>query len=97
MTTTTHAPLTATTALALAKIIGWARDTAKIAWVTDDNRTIFGHARYLTYDSNAQDVRDAQLRITTRSGMELFVPVAQLLHDYFAGSFVQYDWDGASS
>lgn len=82
---------------ALQVVLEAAQGTRKVIWLQEDGREVFGHARSIGTTSGGfirrdEDVRDAHLRITTRTGMEIFVPVARLVDDVHAGRFAIYDW-----
>ncbi len=92
-------PLTVRDALAISEIILWAGRTAKIARL--DRRTesdvVYGHARSIGdrdfgFIHGDQDVRDAFLRVTTRSGVEVAWPIRELVEDYKDHLFTQYEW-----
>lgn len=93
MTTTTTAPLTVTTAVALAAICTAAIGTQRVARATDHGDITYGTARSIgdkngNFASSDDDIRDCYLRVTTDGGWEVFWPVSEILDDYRAGLFV---------
>lgn len=89
MTATTAATLHVSDVLALAYIIEACATTAKVALADDDGVITYGHARHVSYKN---DVREGTVRITTRSGMERFLPVSFLVEAYHNGTFREYEW-----
>lgn len=81
--------LTVADVYALNEVIAAASECAKVAWVNGDGDINYGTARYVRY---TDDVRQGDLRITTRSGMELWLGVADLVEMYHRDEFRRYDW-----
>jgi hypothetical protein len=78
-------------------VVEAAQKCAKVAYVRPDGIQIYGHARSIGNENGGfirtdEDVRDAYLRITTRSGMEIFLPVSELAEAHSKHLFMQYDW-----
>jgi hypothetical protein len=80
--------LTVRDAVALATILEAAQTNARVRWVDDNHPDGVneGTARHLVKDSRTagflganDDVRDAYLRVTTVSGWEAWLPVADLI------------------
>jgi hypothetical protein len=58
--------------------------------------TIYGIARRIGDESGCsirrRDIREQFLWITTQGGMELFIPIAELMELVRTGDFGLYDW-----
>jgi hypothetical protein len=82
----------------LARIVEVAGRGQLVTWLDDerDGEPRTGTARALTDERGNHwhgDVRDAHLWVTTRSGMEAFLPVGKVVALSQAGSFA-FDYDG---
>jgi hypothetical protein len=91
----THPPLTLHVATQIAEIgssIG-----KRVSWAADDGATLVGTLRGFTtpagfFPPRNYDIRDAAVWITTRSGFELFMPVADALERLeWGGIALDYD------
>jgi hypothetical protein len=60
------------------QVIAGSRATAKVAWLNDNDDVVRGRLRAM-FPTARQDVRDLEIRVTTRSGMELNMPITELL------------------
>lgn len=94
---TDYPPLTVGDADALHNVLDTTR-VVKVAYAREDCEILYGTARCLVGDADLgprdihADVRDAYLRITTRSGMEVAFPVTELMEANRQGRFLAYDW-----
>lgn len=95
--------LTISDAIYLNQVIDAASQSAKVAWVNDEDAEAgdvrYGTARHIVqgpddigFLRNDQDVRNGYLRITSRTGMEVFLPVRDLMRMAAEGRFAIYDW-----
>lgn len=85
-------PLSIRDVESLHRLIDACGRTAKVARLRPDDSIVYGHARYICNDSGYfltkdQDVRNAYMRVTTRSGFEEFWPIAELMGEVHAGTF----------
>lgn len=89
-------------ACSIADIVRMAQNTAKIAYLRtgpghEGEEPLYGHARSIT-DARGGflpldiDVRDGFLRVTTRSGFEVSLPLAALIEAHKHHYFVATDW-----
>lgn len=90
--------LTAADAFALHTVLDSTR-TVKIAYArTDHDEVLYGTARCLVGGPDLGprdvhgDVRDAWLRITTRTGLETAFPVRELMVAARENRFCHYNW-----
>lgn len=86
--------LTVGEAVNLATIIGWAQGNLRLSWLDDRGDVAEGTARSIgdeqgNFLNGTDDVRDGFLRITTASGFEWFVPMADVLDRVQQGTMVQ--------
>ena len=97
--TTTTSTLTISTALAIAEVLRAAQTEGKVYLVrTGEGGPLYGHARSVGDDRGNflradRDVREAYLRVTTRGGWDVFVPMAEVIEAAEEGRFGRYDWD----
>jgi len=93
--------LSLTQAGQLALLLDMVDKRAKVARATEDGNVLYGVARHFVRDPERavflgpdDDVRDAFLRVTMRSGYESFWRVSDLMPETAAGSarFMAYDW-----
>ena len=93
-TQTGRPPLTRTDALMIASIVRGAQDESLIRRVDDraPDGVVVGTARHLVTSSDtyalltdAVDIRDALLRVTLRSGMDVCWPVSELIPQLLNG------------
>ena len=85
--------LTMRDACALGAICGWAQRCVKLTWMVDGVQD-HGTARSIgdwqgNFAGPEADVRDEYLRITTRIGMEWFVPIREVMEMYHDGVVVE--------
>jgi hypothetical protein len=94
--------LTTNDVMALGEIVEAAVRGAKVARVMPEGHyaagdIIHGIARSIGdsngfFLTNADDIRDGFLRVTTRGGTEVFWPVRDLMEENKQGAFARYDW-----
>lgn len=94
--------LTITDATSLGMVMEAAQGGRKVARTTDGGETvIYGIARHIVRSETNHgflagdpdfDVRDACLRVTSKSGFDHFWPIRDLMGDVRTGSFAVYDW-----
>ncbi|QDF18677.1 hypothetical protein SEA_PUPPER_191 [Gordonia phage Pupper] len=89
--------LTIRDAVALGKIVEWSSTTAKVVRTDAEGNHLFGHARSIGSENGAfirddEDIRDAFLRVTSRTGFEHFIPVRELIAEVTNRVFTAYDW-----
>ena len=87
-----HGPLSLAETIALGSIIDAAGRCAPVARLLDSGDICYGQARSVGRQSGAflrrdDDVRDAYLRVTLRSGLEAFWPLHELVGQLEAGEF----------
>ena len=88
------------TASAIGDIIEIAQTAAKVTWVYDDESLPrHGVARHLVTSPETagflgaeDDVRDAYLRVTGKSGWEEFFSVQFLIEKILDNTFLQHNW-----
>ncbi len=84
--------------MSLAAVIDTAVHNSKVARVMPETGDIvYGTARSIgdlegNFLSDGSDVREAWLRVTSRSGWELFWSVKVLAEEQSRGEFAAYDW-----
>lgn len=93
-----HEPLTVSDAIALGQILDIASRGARVRWTTDGGETIReGVARHIVagpephewnFLSANADVRDGYLRITTSTGLDVAIPVLEVVELMRATAFV---------
>lgn len=93
---TDHPPLSVSTTISLATIVRWTQTNARLAWLIDGGRINTGTARCVGDQSGNfagpdDDIRDLFLRITTTTGFELFMPMAEAINRVQDGLLVQED------
>src|SRR3954453_18359962 len=83
-------PLKARDVLALAEVLKHMQATGKIRLLTDNGDILEGRLRHLTGaeigDRVPVDVREANVRLTTTGGMEVVVPIAELVSKHLQGA-----------
>lgn len=92
--------LTLSDATSLAMVLAAPEGNRKVARTTDGGETvIYGTARHLVrseehyaFVGNDMDVRDAYLRVTSKTGLEFAWPIRALMAEIRTGSFALYDW-----
>jgi hypothetical protein len=83
--------------IALSTIIDAASQSAHVRWLDDDGSTIAeGTARHIVrgeddfaFIPQTMDLRDAFLRITSRAGWDVAIPVRKLMDMVMRGEFVK--------
>ena len=85
--------------LALAEVIEAASQTAKVAYIGIGGEVVYGTARHIVGNPDTvgfirsdQDIREAYLRVTLKTGFEAFPTVAYLADAHKRGEFSRYDW-----
>lgn len=98
LNTTYLAPLTASRALALAKIVTAAQEGARVVFLDENGEQQNGTARHVVaspenfgFLASDEDVRNGYLRVTMQSGFDLTAKVADLIED-LGQTFYVYDW-----
>lgn len=96
MTTTTQDILTIPAVMALSVIAEAASRGARVARVTADS-VFYGTARSIgTPDGGfirtGEDIRDATLRVTLKSGWDAYWPIQELMDEVLSHQFCVYDW-----
>lgn len=93
----TPRPLTLRALLNLSFVAEVAMHSSKVALVREEGRILYGTARSIGteqggFAGHSDDVREQYLRITTREGLEVFLPVLELANAHDRAEFVTYDW-----
>jgi hypothetical protein len=90
--------LTVADLVSMAEIAGWCQRCLPLVWLADDGSSelVYGTARSIGDERGnflhpLDDVRDAFVRITMRSGWEWFVPMADVMARQQAGTMVVSD------
>lgn len=94
--------LTLSDATRLARVLEAPTGNRKVARTTDGGETVvYGVARHIVRSETDHgflvgdpdfDVRDACLRVTSKTGFDFFWPIRDLMADLDTGAFALYDW-----